>query len=177
MIGAGIVGVSFSSASELLAQTVKVRQQSPSRLVVCWQCFILFCLLPLSGCSEKWEVELFNVSDSAILVSVGTKSYLIEPGRSSVLERDDGDVVVPGLLSIWIEESAFCYDLPTVRSGGRGEFVSNRLRVRLMLDRNGLLFVYVVPQKGFVVGQPPGDQPTGYPVEPARCDGASHPVN
>ena len=26
----------------------------------------------MSSCTEKWEVELYNLSDSAILVTVGT---------------------------------------------------------------------------------------------------------
>ena len=130
---------------------------------------LIFGLLVVTGCSKKWEVELFNVSGTDILVSVGAKFLPIGAGNSAVLEGPEKDVVLPGRLSISTKGAVLCYSLPEVRSGGYGEFVSNKLRIRLMLDRNGLIFVYAVPQEGFVFGQPPGDQPTGYPVKSTEC--------
>ncbi len=135
-----------------------------------WRYSLLFVgLLVFAGCSKKWEVELFNVSGTDILVTVGAKFFPIEAGNSAVLEDAEKDVVLPGRLSISTKGNAFCYDLPEIRSGGYGEFVTNSLRIRLMFDLNGLVFVYAVPQEGFVFGQPPGDQPTGYPVKPTEC--------
>lgn len=135
-----------------------------------WRYFIFFVgLLAVSGCSKKWEVELFNVFGTDILVSIGVESIPIEAGKSALLEFTNKDIVLPGLISISTKGDAFCYDLPPIRSGGYGDYVSDKLRIRLMLDLNGLLFVYSVSQQGFVFGQPPGDQPSGYPVKPIEC--------
>ena len=110
----------------------------------------------MGGCSEKWEVELYNLSDSAILVTVGTASVPMTAGNSALLRDPKGDVVLPGSLSIAIGGQPYCYDVPAIWSSGYGEFVAHKLRIRLMVDRRNLMYVYAVGPEGFVAGRLPG---------------------
>lgn len=132
-----------------------------------------FVVTLLSGCSETYEVWLFNHSGLTDTVILSDHSEIrLENEATRLFDPAKGEnVLLPTLLKIKNADRTICYKLQRIKVGGYGDFdETGTLQVRLKLGDDLKIFVYSIAAGKFDPAQPVGPQPEGYPASPTACE-------